>query len=973
MKNSPLSSIGQKYNQFTVTKYTKLPELQATLVELTHDLTGASVMHIANDDPENLFCLSFQTLPSSSNGVAHILEHTVLCGSKKYPVKDPFFSMTRRSLNTFMNAFTGQDFTCYPASSQVEKDFYNLLEVYLDATFHPRLKKTSFLQEGHRLEFSNPKDSSSPLQFQGIVYNEMKGDMSSPDSRLWEEIHKKLLPDLTYANNSGGDPKEIPSLTYEQLVDFHKTYYHPSRCIFFFYGNLPLEKHLDFIAEHALKGVERMAPLPPLPLQKRFKQPVFSETKYPSESGDSKTQIAFCWLTTPLSNQTDVLAISLIECFLLENDASPLKMGLLKSGLCKDVESSIDTEISEVPFAVICHGCDDNAEEKLKNELFKQLRKIVDAPIEHEQLEAALHQLELERTEIGGEGGPFGLTLFFRSALIKHHGNQPELGLEIHSLFANVREKLKDPTYIPSLIRKYLIDNPHLVIQKLIPDADLEKKEKEDEAAKLAEMKAKLTDAQKQEIIDQSAQLLKDQEETEHQSIDCLPKVSLDDIPKKARDYPLLKSATEHLDIYTHETFTNGFIYADLFFDLPQISNEDLPFLSLLSNLWTELGTTDESYEETMQRMQAYTGGVDAHIALHASATDSDQMKPTFSLRGKALARNGENFFNLLYDFASGLNFSDEERIEEWLSQHASELENDLIANSSNYATQLALSGYSTASYIYNQWSGLPYYEFVLGLAKLKKKTWIAKLKEIATLVTRGKPVLVLGAEKNTLESLKKHDYYKLGKWKTKPHAALWNGNYPLTKIISQARFIPAAVAYTSMGMRTVGFQDPDCASLMLGSLLLKHIVLHKEIREKGGAYGGSATYTPTSGNFHMTAYRDPNLSSSIAAFKLGIETIGNGQFSERELEEAKISIISAIDTPIVPGGRASLAYSWLRSNRPLEDRQKLRELILNVTKEQVSGAISRRLKNCPSTTVSLLGEQLWKKEEKLVDLTLIK
>lgn len=260
-----LTAVQQTYRDFQVVQYLRLEELQSTLIELIHEPTGAKVMHIANDDPENLFCLSFQTLPTSSNGVAHILEHTVLCGSKKFPVKDPFFSMARRSLNTYMNALTGHDFTCYPASSQIEKDFYNLLEVYIDAVFHPNLKKESFLQEGHRFAFAEPEDLNSPLVYQGIVYNEMKGAMIGPESRLWEKISEHLTPDLTYAHNSGGNPKEIPNLTLEELKEFHQTYYHPSRCLFFFYGNIPLSKHLDYLQDHALKGVQKAPQLSPLP------------------------------------------------------------------------------------------------------------------------------------------------------------------------------------------------------------------------------------------------------------------------------------------------------------------------------------------------------------------------------------------------------------------------------------------------------------------------------------------------------------------------------------------------------------------------------------------------------------------------------------------------------------------------------------------------------------------------------------
>lgn len=969
MNHNALNAIGKTYGNFTVTKYCPLPELQATLIELVHLPSGATVMHIEKDDPENFFCLSFQTLPASSNGVAHILEHTVLCGSQKYPVKDPFFSMTRRSLNTFMNAFTGQDFTCYPASSQVEKDFYNLLEVYLDAVFHPNLTKTSFLQEGHRLEFAEPKNSESPLQFQGIVYNEMKGAMSSPDDRLWDEIAKRLLPDLPYAFNSGGDPKEIPNLTHEELIEFHQTYYHPSRCIFFFYGDLPLAKHLDFIEKQTLSSVQKIAQLPPLPSQRRFSEPVYGQAHYPSESEDATFKLSFCWLTTPLSNQADVLALSVVESYLFETDASPLKMALLKSGLCKDVESHLDVEISEVPFMITLNGCSKDSEKKIQKVLFDTLAKIASS-VDMAQIEAALHQLEIQRTEIGAEGGPFGLTLFFRAGLIKHHGIEAEQALMIHSLFSEIREKIKNPDYIPSLIRNYLIDNTHLVIQKMVPDPTLGEKEKLEEEAKLKLIQENLSAEKKETIIQQSIDLLKAQEQTEHQSIDCLPKVSLSDIPQRAKDFPLSTIATDSLTVYTHECFTNGLLYADFLFDLPHIAVKDLSLLSLLVNLWTDLGCGGKSYEETLQFMQAYTGGIDATLTLHVCATNPNVLRPSLSFRGKAMEKNSEKFFELLSAFAQGPNFTEKGRVHEWLLQHVSELENDLVENAQNYATQLSLSNYSVASFIYNQWNGLPYYQFVLNARK--NKNLIERLATLAKSLCKGKPELILGCSAEQKKCLQASHFFCLGSWKPILNDTPWQGNYPLDKHPSQAHLIPAPVAFTAMGLRTVSFQDPDAAELMLATLLLKHIVLHKEIREKGGAYGGGASYAPNTGNFHFTAYRDPNLSSSIAAFKSSIEIIGSGGFSARELEEAKISLLGSIDTPVVPCGRAIVAYAWLRANRTLEQRQTLRDQILATTKEKVALITKKRLQNTPATIVSFLGNELWKKEEKLVDLTLI-
>lgn len=292
-----LRTVGQCYHQFKCTKSIAIPELQCFLHELEHMPSGALIMHIENHDPENLFCLSFQTLPYNSNGVPHILEHTVLCGSEKFPVKDPFFAMNRRSLNTFMNALTGADFTCYPASSQVPKDFYNLLEVYLDAVFHPLLNELSFMQEGHRLEFSDPLNTETPLEMKGIVYNEMKGALASPSARLSEAINETLFPNVTYGYNAGGDPKEIPKLTYEELKNFHKTYYHPSRCLFFFYGNLPLERHLDFIASRTLDYTHKLPPFPLSPSSPVSHLPSIKSWLTPSLS--KKTSMKNPWSPLP--------------------------------------------------------------------------------------------------------------------------------------------------------------------------------------------------------------------------------------------------------------------------------------------------------------------------------------------------------------------------------------------------------------------------------------------------------------------------------------------------------------------------------------------------------------------------------------------------------------------------------------------------------------------------------------------------
>ncbi len=950
---SVLDAAGQIYKDFTITKYLYLNELQSSLVELVHIPTGARITQIANDDPENLFCLSFQTLPSSSNGVAHILEHTVLCGSEKFPVKDPFFAMTRRSLNTYMNALTGQDFTCYPASSQVEKDFYNLLEVYVDAVFHPKLREVSFLQEGHRLEFADPKNPKGPLEFRGVVYNEMKGAMSSIESRLWQALAKRLTPDLPYAHNSGGDPKEILSLSYEELLEFHREFYHPSRCLFFFYGNLPLSKHLDFLSD-VLQNVGKISPLAPTNEQKRFEVPVIAEDFYPITEGEileKKTQVAFSWLTVSILDQSAILALLLIDSMLCDTDASPLTMALLKSGLCTDVDSSIDVEMSEIPWTITCKGCDEKDADKLQEIIFNILQTSV---FTKEEIEASLHQLEFERTEIGMEGIPFGLTLFFRSILMKQHGSAAETGLLIHTFFNELRERTQDSNYLPNLLRKYTVDNPHFVRLCLKPDPALEKKEREEEQKKLDKIRSSLNEEGEKKIESQMQALKNYQEEIEHQSLECLPKLHLKDVPRNVRDFPL----QERGKVFYHTCFTNQILYADLIFDLPDIQTDQLPLLCLFSKLLPELGAGGKDYASTLAFQQAHIGSLDAVLSTYPSYENPSICSPTFSLRGKVLQRNAKALFQLFQDYVSKIDFDDRERIEECLLGYATELQEKLARSAMSYAVQTSLSDKSISSFLYNQWHGLPFYTSVLKWAK-NCDSIIEPLKKMATQILGHEHFhLALSCSESQLENLNKEGLLNLS-FPEKPFQK-YRAPATLPKVEPEARIIAAPVAFTSLGMSAVS-QSPF---LFVSTELMENLVLHKQIREIGGAYGSGAQYTPSTGTFNFYSYRDPHLKASIDAFQKALQTIADMKFNERELEEAKLGCLQTLDAPVSPGNRARFAYIWKRENRNFQRREAFRQKVLEASKEEVADAVRSHLLARPGTLVSFLGKALFAKEK---------
>jgi presequence protease len=967
---------GQKYGDFEVTRFVDIPELQSHLIELVHTPTNAPVMHIANEDCENLFCLSFQTFPEKSDGVAHILEHTVLCGSKRYPVKDPFFSMTRRSLNTFMNALTGSDFTCYPAATQVKKDFYNLLEVYIDAVFFPNLNKLSFLQEGHRLEFAHPDDPTSPLQYKGVVFNEMKGVMTSPNSRLSEAMHEALYPNLTYGKNFGGTPSIIPELTYKELIAFHKKFYHPSHCLFFFYGNFSLQGHLDFIAEHALKGFGKAPALSGLPAQSKYKNPVSIVTHYPiagDEKEKAKTYVAFGWLTCPILDQEQVLALSILEIVLLDTDASPLKMALLKSGLCTLVSSHIDTEIHEGCWIITLRGCETDLADECEQLLNKTLCDIVSKGIPLNLIENAIHQLEIYRSEIGGNHAPFGLSLFMRSGLLKQHGVLPEEGLKIHTLFDAVHKKaVMDPAYFTQLIQKTLLDNPHRVRVVMTPDKNLSANEHEEERRVLDQIRAKLTPKEIDQIIHQAQDLSIFQKKQEEESLDVLPKLSLEDIPKISRNFELHREEIGPLKVFHHNSFTNKILFTDLAYKLPKIAIEDLTYVRLFCVLLTQMGCGGRNYVDNLEYIQANTGGIGASLTFNLQAQNGHLFYPSIHLRSKALYRKSHKLFSLLADLTHSVDFTDLSRLREVILKHYTGLESSLSQNAMKYAINLSASPLDAASYLANAWYGLEYYWKIKHLASDLNhhlNFLSQKMQELQQkLLGLENPDLILNCDSEFYNELKNHDFYGLSKIPTRPSES-WQCDYPPAKIPSQGRIIASPVAFIGKVFKTVNFIHPDSPVLALAASLLDNLTLHPLIREQGGAYGGGAVSNALSGNFYFYSYRDPNISKSLEAFDIAIKNLAHGRFDDQDLEEAKFDIIQGLDEPVPPGLRGEHAYAWLSEGKTQEVRQTFRDRLLSATRKQIINAVNNHVlpHHEKAVTVVFGGQELLDKENEIL------
>lgn len=960
----------ERYNNFIVTKNIYIDEIKVRLIELEHIKLGTNVIKILNDDDENLFCMSFKTLPKDSTGVSHILEHTVLCGSKKFPVKDPFFSMLKRSLNTFMNAMTGSDFTCYPAASMVEKDFYNLFEVYLDAVFNPKLDRISFLQEGHRFEFSSPKDASTNLVYKGVVYNEMKGSMSNPDNILINKMFENLTPDLPYAYNSGGDPQKIPELTYEELKDFHKNYYHPSECLFFFYGNLDLKKQLDFIEEKILKNSKKKSGSISLPKQKRFSKPKIIEDFYPiaeNESSENKSMIAFGYLTCSIKNQIDLFALSLLDIILMGTDASYLKLALMQSDLCKQADSFLETEMSEAAYLIICKGCSSQNKEALLKVIKNTLLKIIEQKIPKKIIEAALHQLEFSRTEISHDIGPYGLVLFFRSALNKQHGIEPENALVIHSLFNTLRKNLEDENYLPNLIQKYFLNNSHLVELTLKPSKDFIAQQIHEEEKKLSEIQNRMTPSEIEKILKESAELKLWQKKLEETSLSCLPKIDLEDVPKKIKKYPLKTETITHDKIFHHDVFTNEILYADLLFDLPLLNFDELTFLPLFTSILTEVGSGSRNYIENLNDIQAYTGGITSYLTLNVQADNFNDFTPSIAVRSKALYKNSKNMFSLLKDTVSSPVFNDTNRIRELILEQHTFLENMVVKNSMKYASALSQSSFSYPAYISSLWYGIAYLkrlqEIVKNLDKNLPKV-IDKLDDLKTKLFKSNAHLVISSCTNKYLEIKKENFYDLLNSESKNFKP-YKPDFKIEKTISGANFIPSPVAFSACSYKTVGYLDEDAPYLLLAGYIFENIILHKKIREEGGAYGSAARFFVLNGIFTFSSYRDPNVKKTFDVFKLAIKEIVKGNFTEENLYEAKLGVIQNADTPLSPGARALTAYTWLRSKQTEDIRQKFRDKVLEADKQHIIEAVKKHLLNQIESgiSISFCSKELFEKE----------
>ncbi len=935
--NSP-TQLPVSHESFIPLRQERIDALSLRIEQFEHRDTGALHYHLAADNPENVFLVALRTVPEDSTGVAHILEHTALCGSKRYPVRDPFFMMLRRSLNTFMNAFTSSDWTAYPFASQNRKDFGNLLDVYLDAVFFSRLDPLDFAQEGHRIELEEPDNPSSNLVFKGVVFNEMKGAMSSVASTLWQALCHHLFPTSTYHYNSGGDPEAIPDLSYEQLKAFYETHYHPSNSIFMTFGDIPAEEHQATFHEQALKHFPRLQERVAVDLEKRYEAPLrVSEAYAYDEEGstEAKTHIVMGWLLGESTKLRDTLEAQLLSSVLLENSASPLQQALetTELGTAPSPLCGLEDSLRELVFCCGIEGSEAEHEGALEDLVLGVIDKVAVQGVPEEQLEAVLHQLELHQREVSGDGMPYGLNLILQALGPATHYADPIPSMDLEPVIAELREEIKDPEFIRGLARRLLLDNQHRLTLVMTPDQKLSDVRLEKERHRLAELRESMDREQLDAVASQAQALLDRQAQEDDPEI--LPKVTLADVPATLPELSWTELGDHDLPCTLYEAGTNGLVYQQLSCSIGNLSDKELAILPHLTGMATELGLGERDYLETQHQQSSNVGAINLFTSMRGGIDDEQEAQASLVLSSKALLRKRAEQSALMRDTLEVLRFDELPRLRDLVAQQRARREQSITGQGHSLAMQAACAGMSPLARLHHELSGMEGIAALRGLDdslddaaalegfsqelqglydKLRKANW-----EALIVAEPGQGQAVAEAALDAWGDLPRQEVQGLKL-------------QPLREQRHECWVVNSQVSFCAKAFPTVPSGHPDAAALTVLAGYLRNGYLHRAIREQGGAYGGGASHDASTAAFRFFSYRDPRIAGTLDDFDASIRWMSAGEHSPAALEEAILGVIGTLDKPGSPAGEAKQDFHNRRFGRDFAQRMAFRQAILQVS-----------------------------------------
>jgi Zn-dependent M16 (insulinase) family peptidase len=966
-------TIGQTLaSGFSIIDIVDLAEMQATGIWAKHQKSGVEVFHVLNDDSENLFAFAFATMPEDNTGVAHILEHSVLCGSEHYPLKDAFLVLAQGSLQTFLNAWTFPDKTVYPASSVNEHDYFNLMSVYGDAVFRPLLSEWTFMQEGHRYEFTDEK-----LSITGVVYNEMKGAYSSLDTyaNIWSV--KAVMPDTPYSFESGGDPEYIPQLKWEGLKDFHRRRYSPANCRIFLAGNIPTEKQLAFLNEKFFSSIEGGTISPQMSKQERWGAP--KEFRIPCPAGgETKSTVFLSWLCSDASDINENIALIALAEILLGHDGSPLKRALIEAGLGEDITpvSGLECEIGETLFVAGLRGVygeTEKAGKQVETLILGELQKLVSEGIPKEEIEAALLFMEFSQREIKRSGGPFSLMWMRRALRAWLHGGKPWDSLLIVPAMDEIKQRLaNNARYFESLIQQYLLDNPHRALVTLEPQEEFLSRQEARLAETLAKTKQNLSAADRESIVEKSAKLEKIQDESDTpEALATIPHLSRSDLSPEPEIIPRSHEDLHGVPALYHDLHTNGISYFDLAFPLDILPPEDYPWLPFFARAVISVGLPGMDYAEVSSLLAQTVGGFNAilHTGSAVAAANGSPIINTpsgeFDLAGrdwiiyrlKCLDEKASSSLDIVYRLINEADFTDHKRMKNLVLEMKNEIRSSLAPLGHSYASCRAGRFASPSSWTSETWNGIAQLLFVHRLAELDTAEVAAKLEYLRVAIASGGFIANLIGSAETLKSngmLLARQWSNLGS----PRKRSREWAIPTPQSMPEVFSSPSLqIGFAAMSLQSAIIDTPAQAAETVLAHQLSTGALWETIRMKGGAYGASASGDYLERIFSFSTYRDPNPLRSLDTFSVMLKD--NYAVDENELEKTIIGCYARETRPRTPVEKGTSDFLRFLSRVDDSYRKRKLERLIAVSAKDISaalGALASQLASKPGAQVIITG-----------------
>ncbi len=952
MKTNPSQGApqaGQLLNGFRVTKVTPMPELRLVAYQAIHEYSGARLLHLhCPEDAENLFAIGFRTPPTDDCGTPHILEHSVLCGSRKFPVKDPFVEMLKMSMATFINAITYPDRTIFPVASNVRQDFFNLADVYTDAVFHPDLSPMTLKQEGHHFDFARSGDPETPLVIKGIVYNEMRGAYSDLDSLIDRYSQRGLFPDSIYGLDSGGDPEAIPDLGYEQFKSYYEQYYHPSNSYILVYGDIGTADQTSFLDV-------RLRECPPartldtaIAPQKLWAAPREVRHSYPIDRRDStarKSAVTLNWIVGHVDDPIKDMGMEVLERLLLGNAGAPLRKALVDSKLGEDLsDSGYSNGSMENTFHVGLKGTDPERKDEIVNLILNVLKERAEKGFSSEQVEMAFQQLQYAHREIQSMY-PLRLMSWVYNAWIYDLDPLTFLraGCHLDELYRRCKE---NSGFFSELIRTALLDNPHRLTGVFVPEPGLQQQRDQALTARLASRKEAFSAADLARLAAEATELEAAQSKPNTpEAIATLPQLQLRDLPARPKRIPAqVTQLDEAVSLLTTDVFANGVNYLTLAFSLSGLPHDLWDYVPLFCYTFTRLGTGRQDYAALSERIAGHSGGISASTFAASDALDPTRSVTCISIHGKALDRNFSTMTGIVQDILTGLDYADQSRLKDVLLQLRVRQQSGVIPSGHHFAASHAGRGLSPLAALEERWGGLPQ----VRLAGLLAGDFDSHVESLCLKLARirdfllSSPRLLVGftgtphlrdTAAGWLQSMTAQ--FSLGSLQSGPDLPIWQSASGLHEGLA----MPADVAFCASCMPAPHLSSPESLPLQLFSQLLTFDYLWDRIRVKGGAYGAQSSYSAGAGLFSLLSYRDPEIAGTLKVYQEVLQYAERTHWSAQEIERAVISCAKEDEKPIRPA--MALAKSMARHLTRLSDevRDARRQALLAVDADAVKAA----------------------------------